>query len=92
MTAETFRFTMDLESDEPLSQIRCSGCASLMAGHMPDPDLPERLLATCERCKSWYVMDVGATTLTLVCAPPARATSPARKKRPAQDAKRARIG
>ena len=32
---------------------RCEGTFSL---HQPDTDLPDRLLATCDECKAWYVL------------------------------------
>lgn len=92
MAADTFRFTMDAQSEEALSEIQCPRCASGLAVHMPDPGLPDCLLATCHDCKTWYVMDMVATTLTPVSTLPARATSAAPKKRRVQDAKRARIG
>lgn len=92
MAAKSFRFTIDPESEEPLSEIPCPCCTSPLAVHMPDPDLPDRLLATCDDCKSWYVMDVAATRLILVTEPSARATAASSRKRRAQDAKRARIG
>ena len=25
--------------------------------HQPDPETPDRLLGTCDECKSWYLMD-----------------------------------
>jgi hypothetical protein len=37
-----------------------------MTLHQPDPDLTERLLATCEECKAWYLaIPKGETFQTL---------------------------
>ena len=36
---------------------RCSRCGTPLTLHQPDPELPDRLLATCDRCKSWYLGD-----------------------------------
>jgi hypothetical protein len=40
---------------------RCEGCLTL---HQPDPDLPNRLLATCDECKSWFLAEPDAGALT----------------------------
>ena len=33
----------------------CPNCECSLALYQPDPDLPHRLLATCNECKSWYL-------------------------------------
>ena len=44
----------------------CKGRLSL---HQPDPDVPGRLLATCNDCKSWYLVNDGGDEM--VCIAPA---------------------
>jgi hypothetical protein len=34
--------------------------------HQPDPDLPDRLLATCDECKSWFLANNDGTILVPV--------------------------
>ena len=43
--------------------ICCPRCESSLSMHQPDPDLPDRLLATCDECKSWFLANSDATTL-----------------------------
>ena len=38
-----------------LTAICCPECKYLLTLHQPDADLPDRLLATCEKCKSWFL-------------------------------------
>ena len=35
----------------------CPQCEAQLIFHQPDPELPNRLLATCDECKSWYLAD-----------------------------------
>jgi hypothetical protein len=35
----------------------CPRCEYSLTIHQPDPDLPNRLLATCDECKSWFSTD-----------------------------------
>ena len=54
------------ESDEfTASQVAscCPRCESALTLHQPDPDQPNRLLATCDECKSWFLTDSQATIL-----------------------------
>ena len=41
----------------------CEHCGSLLTLHQPDPELPDRLLATCDECKSWYLSNSTGTAL-----------------------------
>ncbi|MDR3638090.1 MAG: hypothetical protein P4L84_30070 [Isosphaeraceae bacterium] len=91
MATTSFRFETDAASEEPMSAIACPDCREFLTVHMPDPGLPERLLATCEACKRWYVMDPAAGTMVLVADAPPRPRR-AKRARPTQDPKRARIG
>jgi hypothetical protein len=40
---------------------RCPGCGFSLTLHQPDPELADRLLATCEECKSWYLTNPSGT-------------------------------
>jgi hypothetical protein len=35
--------------------ICCPRCEYSLTLHQPDSDLPDRLLATCDECKSWFL-------------------------------------
>ena len=36
----------------------CRTCWSDLILHQPDPEMPERILGTCDECKTWYLFDV----------------------------------
>ena len=38
-------------------RIHCLACDCELILHQPDPDLPERLLGTCDACKSWFLVE-----------------------------------
>jgi hypothetical protein len=44
----------------------CQNCGCELQLHQPDPDLPKRLLGTCEECKSWFLLDLVAGSMTLL--------------------------
>ncbi len=46
---------MDPRRVEPA--ICCPECENLLVFHQPDPELPNRLLATCDECKAWFIAD-----------------------------------
>jgi hypothetical protein len=48
---------------------RCKSCGSHLTFHQPDQRLPDRLLATCERCKAWYLTDPRMAGFALICSP-----------------------
>jgi hypothetical protein len=55
------------ESDEITADqvaICCPQCEQRLTLHQPDPELPDRLLATCDECKSWYLTDSQVQALT----------------------------
>jgi hypothetical protein len=33
----------------------CERCGAVLTLHQPNVDHPDRLLGTCDECKSWYV-------------------------------------
>ena len=41
----------------------CPRCEGWLTLHQPDADLPDRLLATCSECKSWFLASSDATAL-----------------------------
>jgi hypothetical protein len=44
----------------------CPRCEFSLTFHQPDPDLPDRLLATCDECKSWFLANNDGTILVPV--------------------------
>ena len=50
--------------------ICCPRCECALALHQPDPELPDRLLATCEECKSWFLANSEGVVLILLSAFP----------------------
>ena len=57
------------ESDELTSGqviICCPRCEFSLTLHQPDPELPERLLATCDECKAWFLTDSTGVKLTAI--------------------------
>jgi len=41
--------------------ICCPHCEYSLTLHQPDPELPDRLLATCDDCKSWFLTNADGT-------------------------------
>jgi hypothetical protein len=52
------------KAEQSILVFYCPRCACPMTIHQPDPELEECLLATCEYCKSWYLTNPGASTLS----------------------------
>lgn len=46
--------------------ICCPRCEYSLTLHQPDPELSERLLATCHECKSWFLTDPEGVTLVVI--------------------------
>ena len=40
-----------------LSGFPCLSCDNSLDFHQPDPDLPQRMLGTCDACKSWHLLN-----------------------------------
>jgi hypothetical protein len=57
-------------SHESLLSFYCPVCDAPLTLHQPDPELPDRLLATCDDCKSWYVTDAKGSELIRVSEVP----------------------
>jgi hypothetical protein len=51
------------------NELRCSRCRSPLTFHQPDTQLPDRLLATCDRCKSWFLSDSSKADLIPIDLP-----------------------
>ncbi len=51
------------QPDEGILSLFCSRCKSPLSLHQPDPELTDRLLATCDECKVWYVTDARGSEL-----------------------------
>jgi hypothetical protein len=47
------RLVFDLEEQ---SEVPCPQCFAPLFLHQPDSQLPERLLATCDECRSWFLV------------------------------------
>jgi hypothetical protein len=45
---------------------RCPVCDGDVEVHQPDHTTPERLLVTCNHCKSWYLIDEAEDSMTLL--------------------------
>jgi hypothetical protein len=39
------------------TEFLCLVCSKPLDVHQPDADLPERMLATCEDCKGWHLVE-----------------------------------
>jgi hypothetical protein len=67
------RFTTVPIPPEGLSAVRCLSCAKTLDIHQPDSDLPDRMLATCESCKRWYLIECSPddSEAVVVLLPPA---------------------
>ena len=55
--------------DADFPALHCPRCQCLLQIHQPDPELWDRLIATCEECKSWYLANGGGLTSSALFAP-----------------------
>jgi hypothetical protein len=46
--------------------ICCPSCEADLTFHQPDTELADRLLATCDECKSWFLANSVGVVLTRV--------------------------
>jgi hypothetical protein len=42
---------------EDASASRCAYCRQPLMLHQPDPDRPDRLMATCDGCRNWFIIN-----------------------------------
>jgi hypothetical protein len=54
------RATRFATTPEGIASVRCLNCDSPLELHQPDPELPERLLASCGQCDGWHVISLTA--------------------------------
>jgi uncharacterized protein YbaR (Trm112 family) len=50
-------------ADTDMLTICCPRCENPLTLHQPDEELADRLLATCEDCKSWFLTDAEGSIL-----------------------------
>ncbi len=65
---ETLKFALDHTNPELFAELPCPRCQHPLTIHLPDPDLPDRLLGTCSECKSWFLLDGGTGNLAALAA------------------------
>jgi hypothetical protein len=46
----------------PFESQACPTCGSTLTFHQPDPQSPQRLLATCSACRTWFISGEGQLT------------------------------
>jgi uncharacterized protein YbaR (Trm112 family) len=67
---QTFLFKRDQSRIDCLAGTSCPCCPDNLVVHQPDPEMPDRLLGTCEECKSWYLIDAESGVMALLpCEP-----------------------
>ena len=52
------------QAESDMLNVCCPQCDTPLTLHQPDEELVDRLLATCEACKSWFLANTDATVLT----------------------------
>ena len=81
-------------SPDGLSTVECLSCGKSLDIHQPDPELPDRMLATCDECSSWHLVECqpAAQAAVIVLLPdvsgfgPPEPLSPARPEAPPPEA------
>jgi uncharacterized protein YbaR (Trm112 family) len=59
-----FEWQNAAQPDTDMLTVCCPQCESPLTLHQPDEELAERLLATCEDCKSWFLANSDVSVLT----------------------------
>jgi uncharacterized protein YbaR (Trm112 family) len=59
-----FAWQNDQQADADMLTVSCPRCENPLTLHQPDEELAERLLATCEDCKSWFLTNAAVSVLT----------------------------
>ncbi len=62
----TYNWREHSEDREGILSTNCPRCGAELVFHQPDDELPERLLATCSLCKSWFLADSDRESLRLI--------------------------
>jgi hypothetical protein len=52
------------QSENDMLSVCCPQCGMPLTLHQPDEELADRLLATCEGCKAWFLANEDASVLT----------------------------
>lgn len=65
---------------EGLADISCQACGAPLDVCQPDPNLPDRFLATCPDCLTWFLVESAAdqATIWMASLAPLIGLSPAR--------------
>ena len=50
--------------------LTCPHCEFPLTLHQPDPELPDRLLATCDDCKAWFLTNLAGQVSSALPACP----------------------
>jgi hypothetical protein len=53
----SLRFATFPPSPDGQIPLTCLQCRNPLDIHQPDAELPDRMLATCEACKAWHLLD-----------------------------------
>lgn len=53
---QVFTLKYSFVQDE-LSALKCRDCKGVIDIHQPNPAQPERILGTCSKCGSWYLIE-----------------------------------
>jgi len=56
---------MAIEGDD-YRGLRCARCCGALEFHQPDTESPYKMLATCELCGSWYLLNLRAGWMLLL--------------------------
>jgi hypothetical protein len=67
MTSEQTRLEQGRRAiDGDYHELRCAECYGALEFHQPDPDSPYRILATCDHCDCWYLLNLLAGWMLLL--------------------------
>lgn len=55
--AVTLRLQAVPNHPDGLTPTACLRCGGSLEIHQPDASMPERMLATCESCKAWHLIE-----------------------------------
>jgi hypothetical protein len=67
-----FKLENDEHTDTEMLTVCCPRCENTLTLHQPDEELVDRLLATCDDCKSWFLTNTNASILTPILEAPDR--------------------
>jgi hypothetical protein len=70
MMSSVFAWQNQEQAGEDTLNMCCPRCENPLTFHQPDEELADRLLATCEGCKSWFLTDALASAFRPIADPP----------------------